>query len=279
MRNLSTLEFLHDSLSKLSDEHPNLIYYQAQVFEHWPDYMFVGADHLRVGYERPNSIRVGRFVAGALGVAAKSALPLPADQAKPPVIVDLSTPPVWSSGQDVKSWEAHGATVQPQSADDGTAVRETTESGRHYVKTLITGLTPGPYIVSLRFKPIGDRFVTLSARVTARGSASTTYCNPKMEFALRQDFFDGDMSFLDDGWMLCWGSIEVPGSAMAVTVGTQLQTGTPFPGGADFAGSPEDGVIIGDVQLHRGWRPATAETGPPGGETVTERAPDIPVHH
>lgn len=95
------------------------------------------------------------------------------------------------------------------------------------------------------------------------------FCNPQLKTASRSDIYDGDMSFLADDWILCWGSVEVPGSAMAITVGTQLPTGTPYSNSPYFTGSPDHGVIIRDVQLHRGCRPATPETGPPEGETKT----------
>ena len=257
------LATMHRIFSQLKREYPDFAVYPQTLFDHWPNYMFVGPDHLRVGYERPNSVRVGRFVADAFGIPTPSGEPQ-ADETPPPII-DLRSAPAWSDSQIGDAWQATGSEVQPQGAEQGARIVETDEGpGLHYIETVATGLTPGPYIVSVRFKAIGDRIIELAARGRARHSKGSTVCKPKLKTAYRTgDFFDGDMSYLSDDWMLCWGSIEVSGKAMGIDVNI-----LPSSGGPAYIGDGRSGLVIDEVEVHPGWRPATAETGPPGGENA-----------
>ena len=136
--------------------------------------------------------------------------------------------------------------------------------GPHHVETVVAGLTAGPYVFSLRFKPIGDRVIEVAARSGTDGPKASTSCNPKMDSAIRSiDAFDGGMSDLGNDWMLCWVSLEVPDTSVGIEVSTLLQSGI-----ASYAGDGHSGLVFDDIELHPGWRPATVETGPPGGENA-----------
>ena len=94
--NKKLLVIMHATFSELKRRYSNVAVYPSTLFEPWPNYMFVGPAHMRVGYERPNSVRVGKFLADALGIPSESWHKSPADTA-PPRIIDLNTPAVWSS--------------------------------------------------------------------------------------------------------------------------------------------------------------------------------------
>jgi hypothetical protein len=240
--NEETLRALRSAVTTLRAKYSNVSVYPPELFEHWPQEVFVEAAHLHVGYERYSSRRLGRFVADALG------LPVRAEpQAPPPLPVALIRPgeaPVWTNGHMGAEWRLHGLAAT-QSANEPWRVAETPATGRHSLETTISGLVPDRYyLVMLTYKPVGDRIVSLALKSVATGDGGSN-CNASASQANRYgDFYDGGMNLGADGSFVCWGIIKL--TQDRAVLGIELW---PQNANLPYRGDGQSGLIIQDVAL------------------------------
>jgi hypothetical protein len=245
--NENTLQALKDAVSQVKQKYSNLYVYPEGIFEHWPREVFTGADHLYLGYEHFSSRRLGRFVAAALGLPAKTtgdiAIPLPLSS-----LLHADEKPVWQNESIDNKWQLQGVTATPESGSSWRILETTAQAGLHSLETRISGLVPDRYyLVTLSFEPIGeDRLFNLSLRDAVGGQGGVTWCDPAgREAGRRADFYDGSMVVNADGSMVCWGIIKLTQDQAYLGIVLQTRQNQSW-----YPGDGRSGMLLRSVRLY-----------------------------
>ncbi|MBV8566958.1 MAG: hypothetical protein JO273_16005 [Methylobacteriaceae bacterium] len=254
----STRAQLRSIFSILQERYRNLVVVPPEILEHWPVEMFASADHLRVGYEADASRRLGRLLAGALGLPGRTddVTTLGPEERIPDA--DASTEPVWTAERFLKGWTTFGVTIRTDAPDGIEEITADPSTASHSFETAIQPVVPArPYVLSVAAKPSGvTKIRTIIRDRKVPGRIGTLDCDLAAGSAARTlDAFDGGIEALADGWRRCWVSVELCDKAAAV--GIQILD-------AGVAGSAAaDGgmhLLVRDVRLQPGWRLASKET-------------------
>jgi hypothetical protein len=234
---------LAKAVSSLKSKYPNLSVYPEELFEHWPRETFSGADHLRVGYERHASQRLGVFLADSLGLPTRSADRPPPPPSPPSLIRPAEKP--WIGGRIGDEWRLNGV-VAANVAGSATTVTEAETIGRHALETKISGAVPGQYyLASVTYKPLGDRIVNLSLKDANAGPQGRVSCNFKTEEATpRGRVYDGSMNLHADGLVTCWGIFQLRQSEATLDIELMLQNA-----GIYYRGDSRSGLLIHEFAL------------------------------
>ena len=227
----------------------NVIALPEQMLEPWPTEEFVSGDHLRVGYDEENGKRVGKLLAGVLGVTARADAAEnlgPAESTSPEVLPALA------------GWRTEGAVVTPDGAPRGAPrLIETTGGGAHGIETTLTGLTPGKTLVlSFSAKAVGARGVFVEVRTG--GKRGGGYCDLYGLTAQRDGAMrDADLEPEADGWSRCW--VAMPVEAPEATLRLSLINERLDP---SYAGDGRSGALIGAVGRRETGRFLAQEASP-----------------
>jgi hypothetical protein len=242
--NEKTLQALDDSLSLLKRKHLNLYVYPEELFEHWPREVFSGADHLYLGYERYSSLRLGRFVAAALGLPSKTtgdvSVPLPSP------VVRADEKPVWQNGNIDERWHLQDVVASP-AAGSSWRIVETAQRALHSLETRISGLIPDRYyLVAVSYEPIGDRIIDLSLRTAVKARAGATRCNPDgLEAMRRAGIYDGSMIVNADGSIVCWGIFKLTQDHAYLAIDLLSRTTRSW-----YQGDGRSGLLVRNISLY-----------------------------
>jgi hypothetical protein len=231
----SFLDARREDVRVLLKQHPNMVALPKQILEPWPTEQFVSADHLRVGYEEENSKRVGKLLAGYLGIAPRSDAPAIAETAS----VRRDAMPALSN------WQSEGVVVLPD--DEQPSAQRFIESaglGVHRVETTVTGLTPGKtMLLSFPAKPVGARGILVE--LGSAGHHGRGYCDLYGGTAQRDgNMLDVGLEPQADGWSRCWVAMVVNAQSAEVRLGLLDERLDPA-----YVGNGRSGAAIGALEL------------------------------
>jgi hypothetical protein len=244
-------------LQYVREHNKNFFFEPESIFEHWPIEAFTTGDHLRVGYDTKNSERVGRLLAGVLGISVTPHEPVEAPTAQNlPAVAPRS---IWSdTGTDGVNWQTEGASVSRAegSGRSPAALRRVTDSqdsGVHLLKIPLEDIEPGQsYVVSLVAKAIGNR--ELSMEIFDADSPvrqSSVNCDLRgLEASRGVGALDGGIELLPDGWLRCWLSVRFRDRAASVRLILLNDARSPV-----YAGDGSSGVLISDLTIQPGRHP------------------------
>jgi hypothetical protein len=245
-------------LEWLRATHDNVLVLPESVFEPWPTAEFVSYDHLRVGRDEKNSRRVGRLLAGALGI------PIMPDHE---TVASEAADGGWSAAAPIKwadrrfaaeAWRSDGAEVRQRhegaaGAAEPAQLIEGIADGFHRVETRIENIEPGrDYVISIVAKPLGSRWLRMETRdADGAGHDGHAECDVQSLTAQRGGtMLDVGLDLLPDGWFRCWAAMSFGGKAAALDIG--LMKG---PRVARYRGDGKSGAMLDGVQLWARRRP------------------------
>jgi hypothetical protein len=228
----------------------NVAVFPERMLELWPTEKFVSADHLRVGYDEENGKRVGKLLAGVLGIPARAD---PPDNIKPRETIRREPVPA------IAAWTMLGARMQRDEADDIHRVTEAAGGSVHRIETKLTGLTPGTVaVLSFPAKAIGARGVYVE--LLAGGERGGGYCDLYGETAQRDgDMFDAGLEPQPDGWWRCWVAMPIDASEATLRLSVMNERLDPA-----YAGDGKSGAALGAVELRETTRFLAREASPFG---------------
>lgn len=234
----------------LLSRHRNVSVVPEQVLEAWPTEKFVSGDHLRVGYDEENSMRVGKALARVLGTDARVETPVASEPGKPADTINFGVHPVTAN------WPSQGAAVI---AEGGPAVRiiEAADARVHHVERKLAGLTPGKILLlSLYAKAIGARGIFVE--VLAAGRRSGGYCDLPGGTAQRDgDMLDAGLDPAPRGWWRCWVATAVTEPAVTLRLSLINERLDPV-----YPGDGSSGVGIAPVEPSETTRFLAQEASP-----------------
>jgi hypothetical protein len=232
----------------LLSRHRNVSVVPEQILEAWPTEKFVSGDHLRVGYDVENSIRVGRALARVLGTT-------PPDGA-PATEAETSTEAIRGDVPIAADWQSEGATVR-DGEGAGQRIIEAAETRVHHVEQKLTGLTLGKVVLlSFRAKAIGARGIFVELLTAGRRGGG--YCDLPGETAQRDgDMLDAGLDPAPDGWLRCWVAMPVEAPEATLRLSLMNERLDPL-----YRGDGKSGAIVGPVELRETTRFLTQEASP-----------------
>jgi hypothetical protein len=154
--------------------------------------------------------------------------------------------PAWTSGRIDDKWHLEGVVAGPASGSD-TRVSETEKNERHLLETKISDLVPDRYyLLTITYKPVGNRVINLILRDDAGGHEGVSYCDPTGGNAGRRgDAYDGSMVLKTDGSVVCWGIVKLTHNT--AVLGIDL---LPQKGGFPYQGDGRSGLLVQDISLY-----------------------------
>jgi hypothetical protein len=237
----SLLAARRDDVRALVKQYDNMVALPDQMLALWPTERFVGADHLRVGYDEENSRRVGRLLAQYLGIRRDADAP-----ADPAGTADVSASP--AGRVTGLRWRSDGAVLRPGDGRDEMAgshrIVESASPGGHGVEATMTGITPGATtVVAFPAKSIGARGVLVELR--ANGRRGRGYCDLYGGTAQRDgDMLDVGLEPQPNGWSRCWVAMVLDDPTVTLRLSLLDQRLEP-----SYVGDDRSGVAIGEVEL------------------------------
>jgi hypothetical protein len=241
------LEARRADVRTLLNRHRDVSVVPEQILDVWPTEKFVSGDHLRVGYDAENSMRLGKALARALGTE-------PRDEAveaeKPAEKIRLGTVPI------APTWQSEGAVVADE---EGAGQRITEAAGArvHHVEQKLAGLTPGKIaLLSFRAKAIGARGVFVE--VLTAGQRAGGYCDLPGGTAQRDgDMRDAGVEPEPDGWWRCWAAMPIEEPTATLRLSLMNERLDPV-----YLGDGKSGAVIGAVELRETTRFLAQEASP-----------------
>jgi hypothetical protein len=244
----SMLEARRKDIRTLVERNPNTIVLPEHMLELWPAEKFVSAEHLRVGYDEENFRRVGKLLAGVLGITPHADAPDegPGETLRREVLPAIA------------EWTRAGAVLAGDAEPAGTyRLVESVGRSAHRVETRLTGLAPGRTLVlSFPAKAIGARGIFVD--VQAAGRRGGGYCDLYGQTAQRDgEMFDAGLEPEPDGWWRCWVAMKV--EAPDALLGLSLMNERLDPA---YAGNGTSGAAVGQVELREMTRFLAQEPSP-----------------
>lgn len=234
----------------LLNRHRNVSVVPEQILDVWPTEKFVSADHLRVGYDAENSIRVGKSLARVLGMDPRVETP-PGEAEKSAERIRLGDVPI------AANWQSEGAAVATDEEGAGQRITEATGARVHHVEQELAGFTPGKIVLlSFRAKAVGARGVYVEMLTGGRRGGG--YCDLPGGTAQRDgDMRDAGLEPEPDGWSRCWVAMMV--TAPIATLRLSLMNERLDP---TYMGDGQSGAVIGRVELRETTRFLAQEASP-----------------
>jgi hypothetical protein len=239
----SLLAARREDVRAVAKQYDNMVALPDQMLELWPTGKFVGADHLRVGYDEENSRRVGRLLAAYLGIPRAGGAPAATDAAA----MTAESAPGGARSAAV-TWRFDGAVV---TADDAPAdmagsrlLIEGTGRGLHRVEGTLTDVKPGATtVLSFPARPIGTRGILVELR--AGGRQGRGYCDLAGGTAQREgEMLDVGLDAQPNGWSRCWVAMVLGEPTATLRLSLVDEHLEP-----SYVGDDRSGVAIGEVEL------------------------------
>ena len=218
--------------------HRNVSVVPEQILDPWPREKFVSGDHLRVGYDEENSMRVGKALAHVLGTSPRVDTP-PTEAEKP-------TERIRFGGVLVDStWQSQGAAVVADGEGSaGQRIVETVQPRAHHVEQKLDFLTPGEVVLlSFSAKPIGARGIFVELLTAERRAGG--YCDLPGGTAQRDgDMLDVGLEPEPEGWWTCW--VATVATEPTATLRLSLMNERLDPA---YLGDGKSGAVVGPIEV------------------------------